>query len=526
MPRPRSGGAYINNSGKVYARVRLGPNKRPSLFLPNITGLDAGRQRAAFIDELVAQLLAAGREDFAENVAKQAAAAADGDLPTLKQIVAGICAGTEKPIDKPLLGSVTFRQVVDRWTSGDLARLYPDDVKKKRSWRHDRYRLAHVPAELLDFPIAHWTTETYKRAMAALPATLGQTSRRHVAQVIHRVCELAIHPLGLLKTNPVPRLPMKGAQKLAATVLPRHVSAVAKTRTIDLGERVTIAFLAENGWRPSQALGRDEVVLEGQVDEAIPALTWQDLNFERAVAFLRRTKTTAAVEVELDDETVAALRAWKKLSPRSKPTDRVFVRMNGEPIEGSEIAEVFRSGLNAAGIKHETDPELFPEGADLAHREMVCAYDLRALFVTASLAQGRTPDWIMRHTLHVTLAMLETYRRKATHFAKHGPIVPAVRAIPELRMGAAMGAAGWRATSRTEPNLSKVHGGGLEPPRLAAVEPKLGWDVVYGSQRAGLRWVSRSGSCGRRQVERFAAAFCRRDRACDECGPVVSGRAA
>jgi hypothetical protein len=118
----------------------------------------------------------------------------------------------------------TFRTVLSRWTSGELAATFPDDVKRKRSWRDDEYRAKHIADEYLDTPIADWTRDTYKGVMAKLPATLGPTTRRHVAQVIHRVFELAIHPLGHVTTNPVPRLPLRAAKKVQAT-LPRDTSS-------------------------------------------------------------------------------------------------------------------------------------------------------------------------------------------------------------------------------------------------------------------------------------------------------------
>src|SRR5207253_1324089 len=136
----------------------------------------------------------------------------------------------------------------------------------------------------------------------------------------------------------------------------------------------------ETGWRPSQAVGRPEPKGPNGEDESVPHLRWSDVNFERAVAFLRQTKTTTAVEIELDDATVAALRAWKSLSPRAGASDPVFVTTDGKAIENVRLAEDFRADLDAAGITRETDPELFPEGAELAHRELVDAYALRSLF--------------------------------------------------------------------------------------------------------------------------------------------------
>jgi hypothetical protein len=117
---------------------------------------------------------------------------------------------------------------------------------------------------------------------------------------------------------------MKGAQKIQATLLPRHLVALGACEAVDLGRRVLWTFLgAESGWRPSQAIGRPEPKRDDGTDESVPPLYWQNVNVERAVTFLRQTKTTEAVEVELDESTVALLRCSRELSPKKATKDRV-----------------------------------------------------------------------------------------------------------------------------------------------------------------------------------------------------------
>jgi len=445
-PKHQASGNVYSSRGRWFARVSLGGGVRKSRALPTCATEEQASERAQKIAAFVERLRVAGHGDLLAKIVDSAAAADDEKMAELERIVAGIIDGTERKKKTPSATVETFATLTERWVSGELARAFPDDVKAKRSARHDGYRVGHVPERYRNLPVTSWTAETYANVMRELPATLSANSRRQVAQLVHRVFELAIHPLGLVSKNPVRRLPRKGTSKIGATLLPRHVAALGKA-PVDLGFRVLWTFLAETGWRPSQAVGRDEPKTERGEDLSVPPLRWADVNFERAVAFLRRTKTTAAVEVELTDETVTALKAWRRLSPLSSPTDSVFVTTDGAPIRNVLLAETFRAHLTAAGITKETDPDLFPEGDDLKHRDLVAAYDLRSLFVTAALAQGRTPDWIMRHTLHVTLSMLETYRRSATHFAKHGPVPTMVQAVKELAHAATFAAADVAATS-------------------------------------------------------------------------------
>ncbi|CAN5519654.1 hypothetical protein BH09MYX1_BH09MYX1_00990 [soil metagenome] len=369
-PKHQARGNVYESRGRFFARISLGAGKRKTKLLSTCADEMTAEKRGQAIAAFVLKLRAAGQADMLERIVDVAAAADDAKLAELDVIVDGIIAGTEKA--KPKVAEkgtvVTFGDVVDRWVSGDLARAFPDDVKTKRSARHDGYRAEHVPQVYRDLAIKTWTPETYADVMRSLSPKLGTNSRRQVAQIVHRVFELAIHPLGLVEKNPVRRLPRKGDKIVAATLLPRHVGALAACTAIDLGYRVLWTFLAESGWRPSQAVGRDEPSTAKGDDLSIPPLRWADVNVERAIAFLRRTKTTTAVEVELTDETVEALKAWRSLSPRAAATDAVFVATDGAPIRNVLLAETFRAHLALAGVTKESDPDLFPEADDVKHR--------------------------------------------------------------------------------------------------------------------------------------------------------------
>jgi integrase len=69
------------------------------------------------------------------------------------------------------------------------------------------------------------------------------------------------------------------------------------------------------------------------------------------------------------------------------------------------------------------------------------AHDLRATFVTISLAQGKSETWVTDRTGHKSSIMLYRYKRAArTHAeAELGALAPLHEAIPELRQMDAQG---------------------------------------------------------------------------------------
>ncbi len=62
------------------------------------------------------------------------------------------------------------------------------------------------------------------------------------------------------------------------------------------------------------------------------------------------------------------------------------------------------------------------------------AHDLRGLFVSTALANGRTETWVMDRTGHRSSVMVNRYRRVARTMAEAelGDLVPLDEAIPEI----------------------------------------------------------------------------------------------
>jgi integrase len=84
--------------------------------------------------------------------------------------------------------------------------------------------------------------------------------------------------------------------------------------------------------------------------------------------------------------------------------------------------------LKLAGVQR---PQLFVNNGDRRH---ICLHDLRATFVTISLANGATERDVTRRTGHRSSQMLAKYDREVENHrdAKLGKLKPLVDAIPEL----------------------------------------------------------------------------------------------
>jgi hypothetical protein len=81
-------------------------------------------------------LAAAGREVHAEPLCRQAAVGDERTVAGVLKIVEGLVAGREHPVSAPTAGQrssaaeLTFKDVGDMWTSGDLAKRFRRRVKE------------------------------------------------------------------------------------------------------------------------------------------------------------------------------------------------------------------------------------------------------------------------------------------------------------------------------------------------------------------------------------------------------------
>ena len=150
----------------------------------------------------------------------------------------------------------------------------------------------------------------------------------------------------------------------------------------------------------------------------------------------------------------------------------------------SHIARTFREHLRVAGVDRKA---LFERSET---RQPIRLHDLRATFITVAMANGRNEGWIQDRTGHTTSQMLNRYRRAARSLVElHLRARTSERGDPRA-LGPSPGApldqrirtgirtrgrgseSAYRIISKKPSDSNTVRGGGLEPPRLSATEPK------------------------------------------------------
>lgn len=307
------------------------------------------------------------------------------------------------------LAGPTFADVAELWTSGELARRYPDAFSKptKRSVDDDKQRVRHLNQTIGDVPITAFSREHAHAAMAALPPTAKSVaSRRHYAQIINRVINVAVEPMGLIAFSPLGKswMPKIGKLKQGKVFLyPSEITTLLSCTAIQLHRRILYMLGAYEGFRKSEAQN----------------LTWADLDLTLGIVKLDKNKTDTARSWALDPGCAEALRRWQKLNPGPG--------LVVPPFGGRKQADILRGDMKRAGL---TRAELFGGENRIAMR----LHDLRGTFTTLALATGKTESWVQSRTGHSSSTMIARYRQLARTAEEVGLgwFEPAYAIIPEL----------------------------------------------------------------------------------------------
>ena len=444
MPRKAAGGAF-ESRGKFFARVTDAPKHRTAVLVPTCKTLAEAEARAHEIQGLVDRLRESGHARGVASTIETAAAYDKGEMRTLAKLIDRVVAGKEPPPwDRHAMvaNGETFEGFAMKWVKGELAELYPDHVERKRSAYTDLCILRkYVFPALTGRTIASITLADYEQVMREIAHRAGgrklrSSTRRHVAQVMRRVMQLAEYPAKLIERNPIPANAMPRVRMEVALqyIYPDEDATLLACADVDLGRRVLYGFLARAGWRREEALGgkldRVEDALEDgeQALDEVPPLTWRRLDVVHGVVQLDREKTGRPRPVPIDPDLVRALGAWRKLTPKPGDDDLVFVDVEDGSVERHRAARQLRADLIVAGVDR---AELHDTASPL--RKPVRLHDLRASMVTIGLANGRSEDWVRRRTGHTSSA-LERYRRVASTLREMTPgdWKPLDQAIPEL----------------------------------------------------------------------------------------------
>lgn len=438
--------------GKHYTRPRLGEGRRPSIPIA-LADVDAAQKRADRIRTVADRLVEAGRWFDVEQLARAMGAAQDERAVRVIEIAAERLAATGPGLGQ---GDETFEGFAARWTSGALHRSYPDHVPVKQAAGDIGILTKYVNPLIGHIPVKAFTLEHADSVMRVLPSTIGGARRRHVAQVIHRVIALAVFPAKLLPVSPIPKgwLPKLGKGKALTYLYPDEDRALLEAWNVPIAYRMLYGFLTREGMRLSEVL----------------ALTWADIDLARGAVNLDENKTDDPRAWALDASVVEALRWWKSTgwSPFG-PFKSISAR---------HMADKLREDLRAADVDREALFKLTDK------RRPLRVHDLRATFVTLSLANGRTESWVQDRTGHRSTLMIAKYRRAARTVAELGlgTLAPLAEVIPEMRGGSKVGQQESVAATRDAPiaprKTSAVAPPGLEPGRPSGPE-------ILKPQRAG-----------------------------------------
>lgn len=310
---------------------------------------------------------------------------------------------------------LTFRTLGEQWTEGKLHAKWPDHVRAKRSADDDRERLVkHVYPHVQDVPVARFTIEHAERVMAALDPQLSPATRRHVAQLMHRLLALAVWPCRLRESNPLPAgfMPKVRRTKALSYLYPSEDAQLLACPDVPLLDRMFFGFLAREGMRVGEALGLD----------------WRDVDLKLGSVRLDANKSDDPRAWALGPDVRVALERWHALHG-SPARGAVFMGLDGRSLRTADhLAARFRAALSTAGVKR---PELTERSRS---RSPIRVHDLRATFVTLALASGRTETWVADRTGHRSSEMINRYRRTARHAAELGLgwLAEMQATIPEL----------------------------------------------------------------------------------------------
>jgi integrase len=422
MPKPATGELRWKN-GTAIARITLRGRDRVSLALPACTTEDEARTRSTLLAQIAQRLRAspvdAGRTLKAlELVAAASAKHLRIALSVVEELV-------DSKLDVEAAPTVpTVRQLGEQWTTGELARRYPDQIRAKRSADDDESRLRlYVYPVIGDQPIDRVTLDACEGVMRRLPERLAVATRRNVGQLITRIVAMAVYPLRYIERSPIPPgfLPSAPKQKALAHLYPSEDARLMACVRVPLAYRLLWGFLTREGMREGEAL----------------ELTWADLDLERGAVRLDKNKTDDPRAWALDPGVADALRRYRaSFRPDAQAEELVFLDPRGRPFTSSGalgLPALLRGHLVEIGL-HRERPELFTSTAE---RRRIRVHDLRGTFVTIALANGRSESWISDRTGHRSSVMIARYKRTARTFAElqTGELEPLFRALPELSLG-------------------------------------------------------------------------------------------
>ena len=416
MPRKAAGELRCLSEGYA-AVITIEGRRRREFRLEACDTPNEARARCNALAAMAARLRRAGHTAEIEQLLAMGAKARAGRSWTAVCTAAEmLCTGQTQAAGAPV--PPAFEEFAKRWTDGELAKTFPDHVPAKDSAPDVRFLRKYVCPHVQGVRIDEFGLDDADRVMTSLPANLSSATRRQVAQVVRRVLGLAVYPARYIKENPIPRgwLPKVRQTRAFTHLYPDEDRTLLGCQEIPLIRRLFFGVLAREGLR------RDE----------LGGIRWRDVDLGRGHVLLDENKTDDPRSWALEPGVARALRAWKVVfQAGAQPDDLVFREPGGgRPLYTMHLADNLRDDLRAAGV---TRSALFERSET---RRPLRVHDLRATFVTVSLANGKTETWVADRTGHRSSAMINRYRRAARTWAELslGPLAPLDEAVVELRL--------------------------------------------------------------------------------------------
>jgi integrase len=420
MPRETTG--QIRRGRRVTsARVRVVPNDARWFRLAVTTDEDVAARTALLVSYSARLQGIVPADDIATVLTETAAARTPAQMQEAQEAVDALESGEAKTVGAAQ--SPTFEAFAVEWTSGKLRKKHPDHVREKDHDEDKQILRDRINPHMGRKRLPDVTLEDAENVMRAMDPKLSATTRRHTAQCMRKVFSLAVYPGRHIAANPIPKewMPKAGKGGKAKTCLyPAEEAKLLKCAAVLLERRVAYGVLAREGLRASELAG----------------LRWRDVDLVRGSVRLDANKTNDPRAWALSPDVACTLAWWKKRT-KGDAGDLVLTLdltqgprwLRGKVWDPKTGHKNERGDLLTAGVDR---AELFERSKV---RQPLRLHDLRALFVTTALANGKTEAWVSARTGHRSSQMIATYTRQARLFEELGlgPLLPMDALLPEMR---------------------------------------------------------------------------------------------
>jgi integrase len=408
-------------------RARVAPGQMGRRCIPVVGRTDAERaERSRLVEQLADDLRGtAPVETIVELLKTVGRAKTPRALSEALKAVRAVADGETDSLAVAALP--TFADFAEEWTDKTLHKRFPDHVPDKDEAEDKQILRDYVNPRFGGKRLTEIGLEDAEAVMQALPPTLAPRTRRHIAQCMRKVLSLAVYPGRHIQANPIPREWMpkipKSANKAKSCLFPDEDVKLLGCVAVPLDRRIAYGILMREGMRASE----------------LSELRWSDVDLTRGRVRLDENKTDDPRAWALSPDVVRVLSWWKERTG-ADDSDRVLCGLDltqgprwlrGKVWDPKTRHKNELGDLRAAGVDR---AELFERTKS---RMPIRLHDMRSTFVTVSLANGKTEQWVTDRTGHKSSQMIALYKRQARQWSELelGAMQPMDSLLPEMGEG-------------------------------------------------------------------------------------------